>query len=471
MSPRAWQHQLEYVLYRLASAVLLRLPLPWVRAVGRGVGRVYGRLALGRRGLVLDNLSRALPELSSRARRRVAGRCFAHYGATFFETFALARFSPETVAARFEVDGWEHLEAVEAADTGYFLYSAHYGAWDLAVHPIAQRFGTLHLVARPLANPKIWAAVQALRESWGNTIIPRHGAGHRMLNAVRKGGRVALQIDQRVRPRNGVLTTFFDRPAWTTPVLAYLSCHTGAPVVPVVCSPTSGGRYRLRIEAAIWPDGKGAAAEERLTESYLAVIERWIRQEPSLWMWMHRRWRLTRPVRGEDERRRLREASGVEDRSPSTGGSEPVVSRLATTASLETCYLVVLDGDVESAEATAMALAERVLGGGHGVRVAGASTLAAEQVQAEASGRAVEHRRKLDLFPLLVVDARTSLAGPERAALARVLGARWRRRALVIFGLEDPATWADVLPTLPKPSSHRPAELDGNRAELISVDP
>jgi KDO2-lipid IV(A) lauroyltransferase len=53
----------------------------------------------------------------------------------------------------------------------------------------------------------------------------------------------------------------------------------------------SGGRYRVRLEPPIWPEGEGDEAVAALTARYLAVVEDEIRARPAEWLWLHDRWK------------------------------------------------------------------------------------------------------------------------------------------------------------------------------------
>ncbi|HKI85802.1 MAG TPA: lysophospholipid acyltransferase family protein, partial [Thermoanaerobaculia bacterium] len=116
------------------------------------------------------------------------------------------------------------------------------------------------------------------------------GAGHRILNAVRRGRVVALSIDQRVRPSQGIAVPFFGRPAWTSPVVAFVSTHANVPVVPCFCLPGEGGGYRVELKAPIVPSQRGPEEVERLTRLYNEAVEDQVRAHPGHYLWMHRRW-------------------------------------------------------------------------------------------------------------------------------------------------------------------------------------
>jgi KDO2-lipid IV(A) lauroyltransferase len=120
---------------------------------------------------------------------------------------------------------------------------------------------------------------------------------------------VAIVIDQDARG-DGVFVPFFGRLASTTPTLALLALRTGAEIIPCSCRPEGDGSYTIVYDppVEVRESGDRDADLLRLTAECTAVIERWVRERPELWLWMHRRWK-TRPAEESP-------AAGVPFRAP-----------------------------------------------------------------------------------------------------------------------------------------------------------
>ncbi|HEY8020620.1 MAG TPA: lysophospholipid acyltransferase family protein [Thermoanaerobaculia bacterium] len=290
------RHRIEYGLYLALKGALRALPHAAARAVGGGLGALAYRLDRRHRRVALRNLALAFPDLDLRARERLTRDCFRHFGIAMTDLVSSSRFDPVEVCRRFTYEGWEHLEEAAAAGRGVFLLTAHLGLWEIAALPVGLYRGPLHVVARPADNPYLERELRGLRERFGNQVIHKHGAARPMLQAIRKGGRIAILIDQRVQAREGIQVPFFGHPAWTTPILARMSLRTGAPVVAVFTFAAPGGRYHLIARPPIHPEGDGEEAVAALTRRYLELIEEEIRARPTAWLWMHRRWD---PARGD----------------------------------------------------------------------------------------------------------------------------------------------------------------------------
>lgn len=293
MKNRPVRHRLEYGLYLALEAVLRALPHSAARALGRLLGDLAHAMDGRHRRIALANMALALPDTPADERRRLVRACFRHFGMALTDAVSSTRFSAVELCRRFSLAGWEHLEEAERRGKGIFILSAHLGLWELVPPVIGLFRGGMEIVVRPADNPFLDRELCALRQRFGNQVIPKRGAARRMLSVLREGGRVGILIDQRVQEREGIRVPFFGRPALTSPVLAKIALRTGAAVVPVAAYPEPGGRYRLVVRPAILPPATGEDDEEAvaaLTRRYLEAAEDDIRASPEMWLWMHRRW-------------------------------------------------------------------------------------------------------------------------------------------------------------------------------------
>ena len=75
-----------------------------------------------------------------------------------------------------------------------------------------------------------------------------------------------------------------------------LAWPRGAPVLPAFNMRQKDGRYRVVIEPEIQliRTGDKDLDVEKNTELFTGVIERYVREYPDHWFWLHQRWK-TRP--------------------------------------------------------------------------------------------------------------------------------------------------------------------------------
>ena len=432
MKDRPVRHWLEYQLYRLGKRMIVRLPHGSLRRLGRGLGRLFARFDRVHRRRALDNLAATLPELGAARHAEITRRCFEAYGSTFLEVVYAGGWDPAEFQKKFDIEGWEHVEAALKLDKGCLFVAGHYGTWELALYPLAHRLGRVHIVARPLDNPRVGRDVDRIRARIGLTLLPRVGAGHAMLRVLRRRGNIGIVIDQRVPPWNGILIPFLGRPAWTTSVVAYLSILTGAPAVPVFCVPEGDSRYRMTVLPAILPVGRGIEAAAAMTRRYLEVIEREIRRRPERWLWLHRRWRLAQGTHDADRRARNRRLS----RLPAGEAGEALEppAQLSSRTFLDRGENVVIVGEENASRRAAVALGHALVDGGNSALFTTPREIARELLASRRDSELARKYRELDVFDLLILDGieRDPLDGQEADEFARLLEQRDGRRSILI---------------------------------------
>ncbi len=289
--------RLEALAFRLLLLVARWVPRSFLLSIG-SVGGHLGYLLDGRhRRIALENLRLIYGrDLEPSRARRMARGCWRHFGRITCDTLCFPRFDRRAVGRLVHYEGLEHIRGAYAKGRGVLLFSGHFGHWELTA--LMQGFLDLPLVlvTRPLDNPLLEKILARLRGFSGNRIVHKRNAVREMLTALRSKLGVAIVLDQDAR-RDGVFVPFLGRLASTTPTLALLALRTGAAVVPTYSVPRPDGSYTIVYEPEVRVDSTGdrEADVRRITAVCTQHIERWIREHPELWLWMHRRWK-TRPA-------------------------------------------------------------------------------------------------------------------------------------------------------------------------------
>lgn len=272
----------------LARIVPRRL---FIRA-GRALGALVAAVDRKHRNIAKDNLRRSFPDWPERRVDAVARGVWVHFGGVMFDLVRILARGPKEVDALVTIEGREHAELAHRSPHGVVLITGHFGNWETHGIVHAKHFGSIGVVARPLDNKKLDAAMTALRESAGNEVIEKEHAMIRSMRRLKAAQGVAFVVDQNVQEKEGIFVTFFGRPACTTPFAARLALKTGAMVLPCRAVMTPDFKYRVIYDPPIDPTrfGTGADAVRSLTQAMMDITESWIRANPDQWLWMHRRW-------------------------------------------------------------------------------------------------------------------------------------------------------------------------------------
>lgn len=289
---KAQRQTLELAAVRAVGGVVRVLPDVGVHAAGRMLGSTFYALDRAHRRVALANLAQCFPSRSERERRRIARRMFQHFGTLLFELLRFGALTPDAMRAHVVVEGEDRVRAAYAKGKGVLFFTGHFGFWELHAMVHALLFQPIGVLARPLDNPGLHTLLEDMRQRTGNTVIYREGAVRKVLRMLAQGRGVALLIDQHMHSPDAIWVRFFQRPAATTSTLAALALRTGAPVVPVFAVPMADGRLRLIYEHPVEPPAPNTPHPvDDFTQRCTDVLEMYVRRQPELWLWMHRRWR------------------------------------------------------------------------------------------------------------------------------------------------------------------------------------
>lgn len=289
----------EVGLARLGRVIVTPLPRGAILCLARAIGTVgyhfSGRLkAVGRANIDLAFGDRLSPTEKT-AILKQSCRTFA------LVALDIIWFSKHTVE---RTKRWVSFER-EPADIfkqgqSAVCLTGHLGNWEVLGHAAAVAGFPLASVATPLKNPAVDEFLRRARETAGQTIIERAGAVRALLQTLRRGGRVALLLDQNTQiNEGGIFVDFFGLPATVSAAGASLAYRTGTSIFFGFCIPQPDGSYRVRVPRSITPPpydrDRVDDAVRKITEDITAVYEEEIRACPQCWMWMYKRWKHVRP--------------------------------------------------------------------------------------------------------------------------------------------------------------------------------
>ncbi len=278
------------------AAVCVLKSLEWApQPLADRLGALYGRaldLAVPRlRRVARRNLSFALPHA---APDELIDGVFRSIGRILTGLAKFPRTNRANVKEWIRYEGYEHFERALARGRGVLFATAHLGNWELSAYAHALMSAPMHIVVRPLDNPRIDALVARRRALSGNRLIEKKDAARTILKALRANEAVGVLIDQNAAREEGVFVDFFGTPACAGTAFARLAAHSGAAVIPgFALWSDAERRYVLRFYPEVEITGDAEADTRRLH----ARVEAVIRQYPDQWLWIHRRWK-TRPPGG-----------------------------------------------------------------------------------------------------------------------------------------------------------------------------
>jgi len=288
----------QRLLYRVLKVVfrlIAALPRPWVNSAAGRLSGLWWRIDGRHRQVAMENLAAAYPEKDAAWVENMARSVFRNLAVVALELPYLFNLTEENLGRMVRFAGQHNLIEAISKGRGVVLVSAHLGNWEMLgrLFSIISKQPTL-MITRVLDNPAMHRLVYECRSGTGSVAVPKEKSGTHILRVLGQGGVVALLLDQNAAWFEGVYVTFFNRKACTNKGPTKLAMMTGSLVVPLFCIRQPDGMYRLTCEKAVEMVRTGNDDDdlEVNTQRLNDILEKWIRETPEQWLWVHRRWRV-----------------------------------------------------------------------------------------------------------------------------------------------------------------------------------
>jgi KDO2-lipid IV(A) lauroyltransferase len=260
-----------------------------------GLARFYARLldlAVPRlRVTAIRNLELAYPDKSANERDAIAGEVFESIGRLLYGFARFPRMNRDNISRWIRYEGLENYLDAKKSGRGILVATAHFGNWELSAFAHALMTEPMHVMIRPLDNPRIDRMVEHRRRLSGNHLIEKWDGARAVLRALQHNEAVGILIDQNTSLEEGTFVDFFGTPACANTAFAKIAARTGAIVIPGFAVWSGEEQcYILRFYPPVEMTGDAVRDTQRLHQ----VLEEVIREHPGQWLWIHRRWK-TRP--------------------------------------------------------------------------------------------------------------------------------------------------------------------------------
>ena len=279
-----------YIIYSLCYLFSL-LPL-WVMYRLSDLIRIFlFHITPYRKKVVLANLAIAFPEKTAAEQKKIAWDFYRNFIDHFLETIKLLSANKAFLEAHFAIDNPEMLEDYFHQRRRCQLHLGHSFNWEYANNwfPYASDFPFI-VIYMPIANQMMDRLFLHLRTRTGAIEVAATNTRNRMLAFRHQLYLLALVADQAPGdPANAYWLNFFGKP---TPFVR--SPERGArsgntPAVFVHFYKTARGKYRTKL--ILGSDQPAALPKGELTRQYVRFLEWSIREQPSLYLWTHKRWK------------------------------------------------------------------------------------------------------------------------------------------------------------------------------------
>jgi Kdo2-lipid IVA lauroyltransferase/acyltransferase len=279
-----------YIVYGLLYLLSL-LPMRVLYFFSDGFyGLVYYIIGY-RKEVVMSNLMIAFPEKSEEERKKIAKQFYKNFIDSFIETIKLFSASDNFLRKRFTISNLDVLNELQKSGISCQIHLGHTFNWEwgqLVLQTLTPY--KLMVVYMPISNKIFERIFYKIRTRNQSIFLPATSMRSSMAHYKDTQYLLGLVADQ--SPGNlkaAYWLNFFGKPTAFVSGPEKGARMNDLPVVFAHIEKPKRGYYHAVIEAATEDTGK--LSEGELTIKYVRYLEDVIRQNPSMWLWSHRRWK------------------------------------------------------------------------------------------------------------------------------------------------------------------------------------
>ena len=299
----------QYAAARTVSMLLGLFPVNDNLNTARAIGGLLYRFDRKHRKRALENLRLSFPEKDEKELNYIAERSMQHFIELVMDVLFTTR--------QIHIETWhEHVHfrtlneslKILLRQRGALVLTGHYGNWEVLGYTLATLGFETYSIARPIDNPYIDTWMLGVRERKGQIILSKRGVTTTAQDVLEKRGVLGFIADQNAGPK-GMFVPFFNRVASTYKSIGLLAIQYDLPVlIGYARRKNDKFEFELGVQDIIYPEdwknlpkdlpltpeGKPQNELYYVTARYTKAIEDFVREDPTQYLWIHRRWK-TRP--------------------------------------------------------------------------------------------------------------------------------------------------------------------------------
>jgi KDO2-lipid IV(A) lauroyltransferase len=225
-----------------------------------------------------------MPELGEAERGKALSGMWDNLGRIIGEYPHMSR---KAMTRRITIEGLEHLHQVRDSEAGALFISGHFANWEIAPMTAAIHGLPLVLIYRTANNPVANWLICRIRSGYNAAMYGKGREGaQQAISAIKARKAVGMLVDQKMN--DGEAVPFFGRDAMTATAAISMAIKLQAPLLVARVVRTHGVHFHVTVQPPV-RYRKDADTKTAMLELH-HLFERWIRERPAQWFWVHRRW-------------------------------------------------------------------------------------------------------------------------------------------------------------------------------------
>ncbi len=270
------------------------LPMPVLYLLSDLLFIVVYYLMKYRRNVVSDNIKKSFPQKPPITRRKIEKDFYRHFCDILVESIKTLTIGKKSAMKRLRIENPDLVEHYLSEKKNILLYTAHQGNWEWMIFlPLffPYRSNTFY---KPIKNHYFNGLFKIIRERFGVHCIESNKGYRTIIDLERKN---VIMMNCIIGDQSPVRISakhwchFLNRETAFFVGAEKLAKKTGEVVLFPSFKKIRRGCYGLRF--SLITDNPVSMRTNGIIEDYAGALENVILKSPELWLWSHRRWKLT----------------------------------------------------------------------------------------------------------------------------------------------------------------------------------
>ncbi len=253
------------------------------------------RLTGYRKKVVIKNLQNSFPDKTPLEIEALCSTYYRYLCDLILETLKTLRMTEKESKEHCVFHNQAWLDKLYEEKRSFIIVMGHYGNWEWAGPSFTLNTNfQLVVIYRPLTNTYFEKMMVGMRTRFGTRITPVNLTLRDMVANRKQVTATAFIADQTAPHDKGYWTTFLNQDTIVFTGPEKLATKFDYPVVFMNTKRVRRGLYEVTPELLFSKPKE--TTENEISETFMKRLEKEIIQDPSIWLWSHRRWKHERPV-------------------------------------------------------------------------------------------------------------------------------------------------------------------------------
>lgn len=248
--------------------------------------------SLYRKEVVVNNLSNSFPGLSSKKIKTIKNTFYKNFCDLVFETIKSISINESELKNRVKFNNMHLINQHIKDNERVVVLTSHQCNWEwLLLAAELNLDSNLHVIYKKLKNIKFDELMYRSRSRFGSILVESREVIMYLKNKLDKVKVLAVVADQspRINSRK-IWSKMLNQETAFLESIEFIPRFTNSHVYFASMKKTSRGRYEVNLEHIT---NSKISKKNQILEKYISCMETQINENPSEWLWSHRRWKLT----------------------------------------------------------------------------------------------------------------------------------------------------------------------------------